>query len=133
MRMHTWIATLGCLAACAACAHPGASRADRSRSPSPVTAAADTNQLYVAENVPSLWVVEVWPATPQADREVGHLSRQDFIARFDDMHRQACGRGVLLVVVGADADHLTYRGRLRLVGLFPPRGGRGLEGLEIPC
>jgi hypothetical protein len=132
MRVYIRIATLGYLVACA---HGGAGNSERSRGPSPAPsiAVADTNQLYVADNVQSLWVFEVWPATPQADREVGHFGRQEFISLFDDMHRQACGRGVLLVVVGADTDHLTYKGRLRLVGFFPGRGGRGLEGLEIPC
>jgi len=128
------------LALLPACAHTGAGSADRSHSPSTppsIAGAADTSQLYVPSNVEGMWVFEVRPATPEADRQVGYFGRRDFITQFDDMRRQACSRGLLLVVVTSAAggvrvpDDIAFNGKLTRVRFF--HAGHAWEGAEIPC
>lgn len=130
------IAMLACLPACA---HSGGGNPARPPGLPPRTvAAADSSQLQVPGNVEALWTFEVRPATPEADREVGSFTRQDFIARFGDMRRQACARGLQLVVVPYAAggvqvpeDILLNGEKLRRMRFF--YGRRGWEGFEVPC
>ena len=136
MRIPVWMVTLAYLPACA---HTGAGSPDRSGRPAPApsVAAVDTNALHVPENVQSVWAFEVWPASPEAAREVGAFGRQEFLARFSEMRREACARGAQLAVVTFAAggvqvpEDVTFNGKLSRVRFF--YRGRAWEGDEIPC
>ena len=135
MRPSSWVAALACLAACA---HSRAGKPDRSSRPQvPPVAAGHSSGIQVPEYADQLWVFEVHPAKPEAERQVGHYSRPGFLARFADMHRQACGRAVRLVVVayaaagGQVSDEITFNGRLGRSRLI--YRGQVWEGVEIPC
>jgi hypothetical protein len=130
------VATLACLIACA---HPSAGGAGRTPHPQrPAVMAIDTVRLRVPETVTGLWVFEVHPAKPEAERQVGHFSRPVFLSRVAELHRQACSRGLRLVVGGEAAGDAQVSDEITFDGMSLGRSrlfyqGHVWEGAEIPC